>query len=39
MNNDPTAKAVLNDEHVNKEDLRKVGQAVRSIKVRARKPA
>jgi len=39
MSNDPTAKAMLGDENVNKDDLRKVGKAVRSIKVSARKPA
>jgi uncharacterized protein YfcZ (UPF0381/DUF406 family) len=37
--NDPTAKAMLNDENVNKDDLRKVGKAVRSARVSARKPA
>lgn len=39
MSNDPTAKAMLDDENVNKDDLRKVGKAIRSIKVSARKPA
>ena len=39
MSNDPTAKAMLDDENVNKDDLRKVGKSVRSIKFSARKPA
>ncbi|MEI6186553.1 MAG: arsenite methyltransferase [Dehalococcoidia bacterium] len=39
MSNDPTAKAMLDDENVNKDDLRKVGKSVRSIKLSARKPA
>jgi arsenite methyltransferase len=39
MSNDPTGQAILKDEKVSRDDLQKLGQAVRSIKVSARKPA
>ena len=37
MSNDPTAQAILKDEKVTREDLKKLGKAVRSIKVSALK--
>jgi len=39
MANDPTAQAILMDEKVSRDDLKKLGKAVRSIKVSASKPA
>ena len=39
MSNDPTAKAMLNDDNIGRDDLRRVGKTVRSIKVSAGKPA
>jgi hypothetical protein len=33
--NDPTVKQIVEDAKVSKDELRKVGKAVRSIKVRA----
>ena len=35
MSNDPTAQAILRDEKVSRDDLKKLGKAVRSIKVSA----
>ena len=35
MSNDPTAQAILKDEKVSRDDLKKLGKAVRSIKVSA----
>jgi len=35
MSNDPTAQAILKDEKVSRDDLKKLGRAVRSIKVSA----
>jgi len=35
MSNDPTAQAILKDEKVSRDDLQKLGKAVRSIKVSA----
>jgi ubiquinone/menaquinone biosynthesis C-methylase UbiE len=35
MSNDPTAQAILEDEKVSRDDLKKLGSAVRSIKVSA----
>jgi len=35
MSNDPTAQTILKDEKVSRDDLKKLGKAVRSIKVSA----
>ncbi|MCX6000998.1 MAG: arsenite S-adenosylmethyltransferase, partial [Chloroflexi bacterium] len=35
---DPTVQAILKDEKVSRDDLKKLGKAVRSIKVSASKP-
>ena len=35
MSNDPVADSVFNDAHLSKDDLRKLGRAVRSVKVSA----
>ena len=37
MSGDPTAQAILKDEKVSRDDLQKLGKAVRSIKVSALK--
>jgi arsenite methyltransferase len=37
--NDPTVQAVLKDEQVTTDDMKKAGKAVRSVKVSAKKPA
>jgi arsenite methyltransferase len=39
MANDPTGQTILKDEKVSLDDLKKLGKAVRSIKVSAIKPA
>ena len=39
MSNDPTAQGILSDASLSRSDLKKVGKAVRSIKVSAVKPA
>jgi ubiquinone/menaquinone biosynthesis C-methylase UbiE len=35
MSNDPTAEAVFNDANISKDDLKKLGRAIRSVKVSA----